>query len=63
MADRSSQPAALMRKIARLEALLAESEAIRQRHFTHERELMYRAVDAELKLKRLQAVMNGEDDE
>ena len=63
MADRSRQPAVLLRKIARLEARLAETEAQRRRHSDYERELIYRVVDAELKLQRLQAVMNGEDDE
>lgn len=63
MADRSRQPAVLLRKIARLEALLAEAQEDNKRHFDHSRDLIYRVVDAEQKLKRLQAVMNGDDDE
>lgn len=63
MADRSRQPAVLLRKIARLEALLEEAHADRKLHFERTRDLIFRAVDAEQRLKQVQDAINERYDD
>lgn len=54
MADRHNQPASLRRKVERLEALLEAEKEAHAKTFDHYRENIYRLVDAEMKLKRIQ---------
>lgn len=62
MADRKDQPAVLRRKIARLEALLAAEKERADKAFSAYREALYESVEYKLKLGRIAAVLNGEDD-
>lgn len=62
MTDRTRQPAVLLRRIAKLEALLAAEKEISDRANTAYRETLYELVDAQMKLKRIEEVMRGDDD-
>jgi len=62
MTDRARQPAVLLRRIAKLEALLAAEKEISDRLNTAYRETLYELVDAQMKLKRIEEVMRGDDD-
>lgn len=62
MTDRKRQPAVLLRRIAKLEALLAAEKEISDRLNTAYRETLYELVDAQMKLKRIEEVMRGDDD-
>ena len=62
MTDRKRQPAVLLRRIAKLEALLAAEKEISDRLNTAYRSALYELVDAQMKLKRIEEVMSGDDD-
>jgi hypothetical protein len=53
--------AALMRKVARLEARLAELEGFVEKQNVIIRENLYGVVDAEMRIKQAIAVLNGGD--
>ena len=57
MADRQNQQAVLRRKVERLEALLAAEKEAHAKTFDHYRENLYRLVDAEMKLERIQETL------
>ena len=57
MADKQNQPAVLRQKVERLEALLAAEKAAHAKTFDNYRETLYRLVDAELKLERIQETL------
>lgn len=61
MTDRTRQPAYLLRKIERLEALLAAETKRADQSFEHYREVLYKLVDAELTIKRIQAALQGDE--
>lgn len=58
----NTTPAVLRRKIARLEALLAAEKERADKAFSAYREALYESVECKLKLGRIAAVLNGEDD-
>ena len=62
MTDRKRQPAVLLRRIAKLEALLAAEKEISDRLNTAYRSSLYELVDAQMKLKRIEDVLRGDDD-
>lgn len=62
MTDRSRQPAVLMRRIAKLEALLAAEKEISDKANAAYRETLYELVDAQMKLKRIEDVLRCNDD-
>lgn len=57
MADKPNQPAVLRHRLERLEALLAAEKAAHAKTFDNYRENLYRLVDAELTLKRIQEAL------
>ena len=61
MTDRSRQPAVLLRRIERLEALLAEEEKISEQYRISYRENLHKMVDCQMKLKRIEAALRGEE--
>lgn len=62
MTDRTRQPAVLLRRIAKLEALLAAEKEISDKANAAYRETLYELVDAQMKLKRIEEVMRGDDE-
>lgn len=62
MTDRARQPAVLLRRIAKLEALLAAEKQISERANTAYRETLYELVDVQMKLKRIEAALRGDDE-
>ena len=62
MTDRKRQPAVLLRRIAKLEALLAAEKEISDKANEAYRETLYELVEAQMKLKRIEEVMSGDDD-
>ena len=62
MTDRKRQPAVLLRRIAKLEALLAAEKEISDKANAAYRETLYELVDAQMKLKRIEEVMRGDDE-
>ena len=54
-------PAALLRKIARLEARLAELESFVEKQSCIIRENIYGKVDAEMRIAQAMAILRGED--
>ena len=54
MTDRTRQPAVLLRRIAKLEALLAAEKEVSDKANTAYRETLYELVDAQMKLKRIE---------
>ena len=62
MTDRTRQPAVLLRRIAKLEALLAAEKEISDKANAEYRETLYELVDAQMKLKRIEDVLRGDDD-
>lgn len=62
MTDRSRQPAVLLRRIAKLEALLAAEKEISDRLNTAYRSALYELVDVQMKLKRIEDVLWGDDE-
>ena len=61
MTDRTRQPAYLLRKIERLEALLAAEREISDKAQTAYRDCLYELVAAQLTIKRIQAALQGDD--
>lgn len=62
MTDRKRQPAVLLRRIAKLEALLAAEKEVSDKANTAYRETLYELVDAQMKIKRIEEVMRGDDE-
>lgn len=62
MTDRTRQPAVLLRKIERLEAHLAAANERADKAFAAYRDVLYRMVEAELTIKRIRAVLQGDDE-
>lgn len=62
MANKSNQPAALRRKIERLEALLDAEREAHAKTFDAYRKTLYDAVDRKLKVERAMGALNGEDE-
>ena len=57
------QPAVLLKKIERLEALLDAEKTQHKKTFDHMRELLYEVVDVKLKNERAVKALSGEDEE
>ena len=62
MPDRKRQPAVLLRRIAKLEALLAAEKEVSDKANAAYRETLYELVDAQMKLKRIEDVLWGDDE-
>jgi hypothetical protein len=60
MSERSEQPAALKRRIERLEALLATETERADKAWQAYRDTLHECVDLKLRLDRIQAEVNGE---
>ena len=63
MADRSKQPAVLLRKIDRREALLAAEQQAHDKTREAYREKLYEAVELRLRHEHAMAALQGGDDE
>lgn len=61
MADRSNQPAVLRRRIAQLEALLAAETERAEKSWVAYRDNLYKLVEAEQYIKRIQAAVEDKD--
>jgi hypothetical protein len=59
--DRANEPAELKRRIERLEALLVAERLRADRAWDAYRSELNEAVDAKLKLKRIERVLRGEE--
>jgi len=62
MTDRKRQPAVLLRRIERLEAQLRAEREISDRAQTAYRDALYELCDVQLKLKRVEAALRGDDE-
>ena len=62
MTSKPETIAQLKRKIERLEARLAMSEADRDRHFDVYRQHIYESTDAQTRIKQAMRILSGEDD-
>jgi len=62
MTDRTRQPAYLLRKIERLEAMLAAETKRADQAFEHYRSTLYELVDAQLTIRRIRAALQGDDE-
>lgn len=60
MSNRSEQPAALKRRIERLEALLAAETQRADKSWQCYRDTLHEYVDLKLRLERIKAEVNGE---
>ena len=61
MTDRTSQPAYLVRKIERLEALLAAETKRADEAIGHYKHMVHELVDAQLTIKRIKAALRGDE--
>ena len=62
MADRSRQPAVLLRRIEKLELLLAAEQQAHAKTFEAYRETLYKLVTLKLRNGRALAVLEGRDE-
>lgn len=58
MTDRSTQPAVLLRKIARLEALLSAEQQRAEKAWEGYRDALHAKVEAELQLQQIREVLD-----
>ncbi len=61
MADKSSQPAVLRRKVERLEALLEAEKTAHAKTFEHYRETLWELVEVKQHLKRIQGAVENKE--
>lgn len=62
MTDRTRQPAVLLRRIAKLEALLEAERAMREKSEQVAREQIYELVDMRIRIERAEAALRGDDE-